>query len=435
MKIKHRYDNDEAFGSAVREFIEDLEGSKPKIYLDSQNKPTIEIGYLIEKDEWESEFVNAGINLNRDQVARINKLLDDILSETTKDGKKDAVETYNREKDSLDLDSTQRENLFFSVINKYKNMVDDKLGNTLSAHYANSSEKVVLVSLVYNGGSKMIGPNLSAALIEGDRVKAWYEIRYNSNSQNQTEETQRGIANRRIDESNLFGLYDDPENIDINEAKHTYRFLESKRNEIQNKITHIRNLKGNIDTIKLAKDDLDVQLKATRDLILNTFAKDKNINGSIIIGKGIGDPTDDFRDIGNDFNDEILRGTNKNDLIFGEKGHDVINGGRGNDVLYGASDDRDDDVADTLKGGTGFDTYYVGDKDIIFDSDGKGKVVFDGVELKEETYDKNKGAYVSKDGLIEYRLNESGGKSTLNVQKGDKSITINEFSKEDKSLA
>lgn len=91
MKIKHRYDNDEAFGSAVREFIEDLEGSKPKIYLDSQNKPTIGIGYLIEKDEWESEFVNAGINLNRDQVARINKLLDDILSETTKDGKKDAV--------------------------------------------------------------------------------------------------------------------------------------------------------------------------------------------------------------------------------------------------------------------------------------------------------------------------------------------------------
>lgn len=71
MKIKHRYDNDEAFGSAVREFIEDLEGSKPKIYLDSQNKPTIGIGYLIEKDEWESEFVNAGINLNRDQVARI----------------------------------------------------------------------------------------------------------------------------------------------------------------------------------------------------------------------------------------------------------------------------------------------------------------------------------------------------------------------------
>ena len=434
MKIKHRYNNDEAFGSAVREFIEDLEGSKPKIYLDSQNKPTIGIGYLIEKDEWESEFVNAGINLNRDQVARINKLLDDILSETTKDGKKDAVETYNREKDSLDLDSTQRENLFFSVINKYKNMVDDKLGNTLSAHYANSSEKVVLVSLVYNEGSKMIGPNLSAALIEGDRVKAWYEIRYNSNSQNQTEETQRGIANRRIDESNLFGLYDDPENIDINEAKHTYRFLESKRNEIQNKITHIRNLKGNIDTIKLAKDDLDVQLKATRDLILNTFAKDKNINGSIIIGKGIGDPTDDFRDIGNDFNDEILRGTNKNDLIFGEKGHDVINGGRGNDVLYGASDDRDDDVADTLKGGTGFDTYYVGDKDIIFDSDGKGKVVFDTVELKGGTYDKDKGAYVSKDGLIEYRLNESGGKSTLTVQKGGKSITINEFSKEDKSL-
>ena len=55
--------------------------------------------------------------------------------------------------------------------------------------------------------------------------------------------------------------------------------------------------------------------------------------------------------------------------------------------------------------------------------------MFDGVELKGGTYDKDKGAYVSKDGLIEYRLNESKGKSTLTVQKGGKSIAINEFSK------
>ena len=126
----------------------------------------------------------------------------------------------------------------------------------------------------------------------------------------------------------------------------------------------------------------------------------------------------------------------KNGITYvGGKGSDTIVGSEYDDILYSNDKNNTDDKAkDILSGRSGFDTYYVGDKDIIFDSDGKGKVVFDGVELTGGTYDKDKGAYVSKDGLIEYRLNESGGKSTLTVQKGGKSITINEFSKEDKSL-
>ena len=96
----------------------------------------------------------------------------------------------------------------------------------------------------------------------------------------------------------------------------------------------------------------------------------------------------------------------KNGITYvGGKGSDRIVGSEYDDILY--SNDKsntDDKVKDILSGRSGFDTYYVGDKDIIFDSDGKGKVVFDGVELKGGTYDKDKGAYVSKDGLIEYRL-------------------------------
>ena len=146
--------------------------------------------------------------------------------------------------------------------------------------------------------------------------------------------------------------------------------------------------------------------------------------------------------MGTDY-DDILYGHDKEgkdddeaaDTLIGGKGSDKLYGGKGDDILVGHTGSMiDDDIRDELYGGDGFDTYYVGDKDVIFDSDGKGKVVFEGVELKGGTYDKDKGVYLSKDGLIEYRLNESGGKSTLTVQKGGKSITINEFSKEDKSL-
>ncbi|QCD46805.1 lipase family protein [Campylobacter rectus] len=169
-------------------------------------------------------------------------------------------------------------------------------------------------------------------------------------------------------------------------------------------------LAGN-DSIKGGKHDNYIEAGSGNDTIDLRGSKGENtVYGGVNNGKDNDDDGDD--------------------TIYAGQGKDTIYGGNGKDTIYTDNDDKED----LLYGGDGFDTYYVGDKDIIFDSDGKGKVVFDGVELTGGTYDKDKEAYVSKDGLIEYRLNESGGKSTLIVQKGDKSITINEFSKEDKSL-
>jgi Peptidase M10 serralysin C terminal/RTX calcium-binding nonapeptide repeat (4 copies) len=65
-----------------------------------------------------------------------------------------------------------------------------------------------------------------------------------------------------------------------------------------------------------------------------------------------------------------------NTLIGGE-GEDFIYGGAGNDTLYGGNVGSDDDgVKDVLSGGDRFDSYYVGDKDVIIDSDGRGQVRF-----------------------------------------------------------
>ncbi|RKV91648.1 MAG: hypothetical protein D8H92_15060, partial [Campylobacter sp.] len=188
------------------------------------------------------------------------------------------------------------------------------------------------------------------------------------------------------------------------------------------------------DTIETIKTETDLEQN-----YIYSLAGDDNIKivgGSAYIEAGSGNDTIDLRSSKGE--NTVYGGVNNgkdndddgDDTIYAGQGKDTIYGGNGKDTIYTDNDDK----KDLLYGGTGFDTYYVGDKDVIFDSDGKGIVVFEGVELKGGTYDKDKGVYLSKDGLIEYRLNESGGKSTLTVQKGGKSITINEFSKEDKSL-
>ena len=135
--------------------------------------------------------------------------------------------------------------------------------------------------------------------------------------------------------------------------------------------------------------------------------------------------------------DDILYGHDKEgkdddeatDTLVGGKGSDKLYGGKGDDILVGHTGSMiDDDIRDELYGGDGFDTYYAGDKDVIFDSDGKGKVVFEGVELKGGTYDKGKGVYVSNDRSVEYKL--SGDK--LAVSKGGKFLTINSFTNSQK---
>lgn len=129
-----------------------------------------------------------------------------------------------------------------------------------------------------------------------------------------------------------------------------------------------------------------------------TITGDNNAN--IIVGDRLGDTLNGMG--GNDTinggcgNDRIFGGTG-NDVLYGEGCDDYINGGTGSDTLVGgtgsdglvggAGNDTligtngyggDDGVWDTLNGGAGFDTYISGNNDVIYDSDGKGMIVFEG---------------------------------------------------------
>ena len=91
----------------------------------------------------------------------------------------------------------------------------------------NSREYLALMSLYYNGGSGLIGPNLRNALATGNRAAAWYEIRYDSNGSGDF-----NTAKRRYYESTLFGLYSNPSSPALTEAFQAYQVLQEHRSTI-----------------------------------------------------------------------------------------------------------------------------------------------------------------------------------------------------------
>jgi VCBS repeat-containing protein len=85
--------------------------------------------------------------------------------------------------------------------------------------------------------------------------------------------------------------------------------------------------------------------------------------------------------------DDYIEGNQDDDVLVGGKNSDILIGGTGNDKLWHKNvGNSDDDIEgsganltgiDTLKGGSGNDTYYVGEGDIVEDDDvGEGSIHF-----------------------------------------------------------
>ncbi|MBU2707160.1 hypothetical protein KCM76_14280 [Zooshikella marina] len=70
--------------------------------------------------------------------------------------------------------------------------------------------------------------------------------------------------------------------------------------------------------------------------------------------------------------------------IDGSDDEDKLIGGKANEIIYGYDGDdylEGNEGIDQLHGGKGYDTYQVGKEDIIYDEDGKGKILLNGVKL------------------------------------------------------
>ncbi|MBL4827672.1 MAG: hypothetical protein JKY66_08170 [Spongiibacteraceae bacterium] len=103
-------------------------------------------------------------------------------------------------------------------------------------------------------------------------------------------------------------------------------------------------------------------------------------SGNDLLSGGVGND----KLLGGDGDDD-LSGDTGNDIVAGGLGSDLVKGGEGRDAIgggafYDSINDtywlKDDNAADRLEGGSGYDFYFADSLDVISDSDGKGVVYF-----------------------------------------------------------
>ncbi|PLX37153.1 MAG: hypothetical protein C0606_11675 [Hyphomicrobiales bacterium] len=254
-----------------------------------------------------------------------------------------------------------------TVSTEYEDIVTAKLGDI-----PDSEERVALFTLAYNSPA-LIGPKLTAAIQNGNRAEAWYEIRYNSNGSESL-----GIANRRYVEADTFDLFDD-DSPSKAEAMKIGRMYADHRDDILSYEASFDPVSAGVTkgvagiasildeyapaVAKLEAvfdigpafsfEELQVASSGNRRLTGDGTAHDDSGNNQdLLIGSVHAN-----RLSGNGGNDGLI-GLGGNDALFGGGGSDWLDGGAGND---------------TLSGGGGNDRYvYSGGNDKLVERPGSG---------------------------------------------------------------
>ena len=195
------------------ETIAESEGFVPRVYSDHRGIPTLGLGYalLVDAPGWppraglDADLAAVGITLTEADRALLTSVAGQ-LSRGAVSAAKESVPAWlpgevsaARNVFGFLISRAQGKDLFERIRPEYESVLEKRLGSALLQSLAGSQELVVLFSLAYNSPA-LIGPGLSAALRDGAREKAWYEIRFGSNR-----DRHRGLQNRRDHEAELFG--------------------------------------------------------------------------------------------------------------------------------------------------------------------------------------------------------------------------------------
>ena len=254
--------------------------AEPKIYVkDGKGIPTIGYGRNLKAN---SDLIK---DLNRSdisdiQIKNFNDLLPDLKDERKSISEKDKlVEEYYKKdaNETIILTQTDMDKLFKIDVDDKKKVVENKLGTELYDELKNSNEMIALVSLAYNGGSGIIGSNLKNALENGNRVAAWYEIRFQSNADRLI-----GLQDRRNEESEYFGLFKDKDNITQDEAIEAIKFFNDKKDEIDSYLKSLCHINGKNERTKITDSELKAeqsklkkQLYPAKELLASQYLKDE----------------------------------------------------------------------------------------------------------------------------------------------------------------
>ena len=388
----------------VKKVIFNSEGIEPEPTNVGDNTVTYGYGYtFIRKgDKWNiygnlySDLAAIGITLNADEKTKLQSIAY-ALNQNNISLACTLIVQFQEDWRYADLTEPEANTLYNLEINRKKEELSTQFrkvlgttnGNALLSGLQNSKEMVTLLDMAYNGGAGLVGPKLINAMWEGNRAEAWFEIRYNSNNGRDLS-MRPGLAKRRYLESQMFGLYDNPDSVGLTEAQQIYKMLQEHRGEIVyyeknygvpvdgtsplqgNRIDAARNdfsgllsyvQSGTVQTIEeslnLAKaaiftyingrDDLPGLLKdkltennvASTNIYLNPH-KDTDLDQTSVLDSF-------FYQTGlyeNGAND-LMIGMDQSDFMFGRKGNDVLIGEGGSDCLWG------DEGNDVLFGGGG----------------------------------------------------------------------------------
>lgn len=432
------------------------------LHADSQDigdgRATIGWGYTFNRDNNVAIWRESGIDLTREQWQTLAAIDAAPANDRTRVGL-----TFSRR-----LDEAESDQLLRASMSEYE-------GPANSLQMPQSDERIALVSLAYNRGVGMLNgiPRSNVpehpvmeAIRDGDRAEAWFQMRYNCWGSNN--EAEAGLRKRRFAEAQVFSLYDDPNNVTVDEARNVYRMYQLHRDEIdrverefgvtadgevarQNRIAQAnRDYPALIDEYGNVPNIADA-LAPARTVLLRELRQeypdlaDRLTDASFNAGRIYLDPDRDLQnrnDVDRQYPIDTNNGrtNNRNAALRREQGNstaaevdtghaatidsqrisrgqnpqeiasnDLLVGRDGNDVLRSH---RGDDILiggqghDRMEGGQGRDTYVIGAGDTVLDSDGGGEVRWGGQRLTggARLATDPENVYRSEDGRFTYAL-------------------------------
>ncbi|PKV11776.1 hemolysin [Xanthomonas prunicola] len=436
MPINYRELTQEQYNALTGDLVKLTESLHARPQDVGDGRATIGYGYTFNRSNNAAIWAESGIDLSDAQRSQLAAI--------------DAAAPGDRTRLGLQFDRTlnaaEGDRLLAASMPEYERPIN-------ALNMPMSQERAALVSLVYNRGAGSYNANMQAfrdAVVAGDRSEAWFEMRYNAWGSNAAAEA--GLRKRRVLESELFGLYNDPNNVTSDEALSTYQMYQQHRERINRDEARWgvdidgnpgqRNLiaeanrdyaallegRGNVQTLAQSLDP--ARLRLLSDLreqhpeIADRLSNEAFNAGSIHVDAGR-DSTRVAVDADHASTIDATRRRNgaevsNNDLLLGGGGNDTLIGGQGNDVLIGGPGH------DMLRGGAGNDTYVVDDGDVVQDADRSGQLFWDGQRLTGGTRqaDDPEGVFRSADGQTTYRI--QGADLLIGNERGQ-SVTVQNF--------